>query len=510
LSGHAQNKGVVIDIPFEEGSIAINEEDEKNITDFFEGKDLNRQLLYIDLYARSTFSDGSVDIKYIAQKRVKAVKDLLKSLGVPDRKIHININSNISGNLEEIPKHRNVEMTYIPKLRHIDSDLEAALSEDGEISTSSTKEGFGTKEEIKNRMTAFNEADTFQINNHRDTMVVNSNGVGFHIPAYAFIGVTQTRPNVNFVTKAIISREALLFENITTATMNGDVLETAAVINLTAFSKYKKSMRINPKNPIVMFVPSEAPSKKMNFYLGISDEKQEILWTRRRTPFFITESDTITNCLPCYSKKSFSKCSPYCNPEKLKKDGVFKEAYSKYYTRRDSKKKYNKNYDCAECKAFNYLREQMKTTPQKEIRTPADFANGNIFRTNRTGWNNIEKKQDSYHGGVNLVVSDDTKEENEDIFIKLIFDNINTVFSNPTLHSSNVFEFKNIPSNANAHIIAIKEIDGKPYVAVESLLTGIDGQIDLNYRSFANYEGIKAYLDSKTNPTSELFVADDY
>lgn len=159
------------------------------------------------------------------------------------------------------------------------------------------------------------ESQTFKINSQKDTVIEGKEGTVLSFPKGCFVSLDGNAVNgkIELELAEALTMEKMLLSNLTT-TSNQKLLETDGMIYFNATSKGKQ-LRINPKKPVYIEIPTPNKKANMSVYKGIRDENGNMNWInpKKLENWLIPVDIHLLNFLPEGFETEVEKGMPFRN-----------------------------------------------------------------------------------------------------------------------------------------------------------------------------------------------------
>jgi len=375
-------------------------------------------------------------------------------------------------------------------------------------------------DEIKQRIPAIadfysqigQKPQEFFINPSRDTLLRCEQGTIVYIKANTLKSNAKgTKNSVKIQIKEYQLKSDMILDNLST-TSNGEIIESAGMVNIEAYDgNGKKINRIKSKG-IVILIPSNKINPNMQIFKGKrSDQNQVMNWTvDKNVDFDSFRLIDLTNCeywvwnryryCPFFSCKVKNFFRGLVG-NKDKSDIIFTSRHKEQRIECRNLKMLYKRFGIKDYEQFNLFMNKalldsfnVKTmselldTLEKRKTQNLELAYMNktikyqdlqyyIFNRSDLGYANCD-------AFVNLKMNQLTTmkinlEVNDAIDCKLIFKNRRIIITAD--RESSHFKFKKIPRGEDVWIVAIKYVNGQPYLFMEETTVG-SKDIDVEFK----------------------------
>ena len=455
---------------------------------------------HITIQAQVTRDNRLNTFNDLREERVSAIFDYLLSRGIDNNLIDV-VKKDYGNYKEANDAGKSIQLIVKASSKVIESLPDSigyvydkkAVRTNKKLNTFYIKEQ-RTYESTSEALSIINKIDSFEIDNASDTVLISSGGGAIFFPAMCFIGLKEHETVLKIKIKEITSEDKFLYENLSSVTMGGEYLEMNSAIHINAKSEFKKSLRIDSKNPVVVFLPTKAIKSDVNYYYGLEQSDNHLKWTRRITDVFPVQNNESTKCLPCKDEKSYANCGMLCKM-KYGTGSLGSGKMGKYFKEQQKRKKYKTQYLCQDCRAYDYFRSYIHNAANSQQQLAQQ--EGYIFKTSRLGWSSIAKKSTGYKvkNSFAFFYNNTSSYEVEDLVLKLYFINQHTVLSNfDFIGESNYFEIDNLPSDLPVKYYAFKMINHRPYLAVGEMMTGMDKEVELDFKPFSSLNSMYKFV----------------
>jgi hypothetical protein len=356
------------------------------------------------------------------------------------------------------------------------------------------------------------KAQEFFINPSKDTLLRCEQGTIVYIKANTLKSNAKGTKNcVTIKIKEFQLKSDMILDNLST-TSNGEMIESAGMVNIEAYDgNGKKINRIKSKG-IVILIPSDKINPNMQIFKGKrSDQNQVMNWTvDKNVDFDSFRLIDLSNCdywvwnryryCPFFSCKVKNFFRGIVG-NKNKSDIIFKRRHKEQRIECRNLKMLYQRYGIKDYDQFNLfmnkalmdsfnvktMSELLDTLEKRKIQD-LELAYMNktikyqdlqyyIFNRSDLGYANCDafvnlKFDQLTTMRINLEVSDA-------INCKLIFKNRRIIL--PADRESSHFKFKKIPRGEDVWIVAIKYVNGQPYLFMEETTVG-SKDIDVEFK----------------------------
>ncbi len=357
------------------------------------------------------------------------------------------------------------------------------------------------------------KAQEFFINPSQDTILRCEKGTNVFIKANTLKSNGKGSKNsITIKIKEYQLKSDMILDNLST-TSNGNIIESAGMVTIEAYDiNGKKINRIKNKG-IVVLIPSDKINPNMKIFQGNrSDQNQQMNWTLdNRVDFDNFRLIDLTNCeywvwnkyrycpfFSCKVKNFFRALVGNKNNSEI----IFKKRhkelknecrqllmlYDKYGIKNYDK--FNQFINKPLLDSFNVktMRELLDTLEKRKIQDlelaymnktiKYQDLNYYIFNRSDLGYANCDAFVDLKF--YQLTTMRINLEVSSNVDCKLIFKNRRIILS-ADRESSN-FKFKKIPKGEDVWIVAIKYVNGQPYLFMEETTIG-ERTIDIEFKS---------------------------
>lgn len=346
------------------------------------------------------------------------------------------------------------------------------------------------------------EAQEFCIYAYKDTVIKGEQGTVIYIKAGTFMDETNTTDCVTLRLKEFFTKSDMILENLTT-TSNGHPLESAGMIYIDA-EKDGKKYNVRPGKDLLIATPTDKYFSGAQIFNGKRNEHDSIMnWTVNNNSLLNNmPMDQLVDCgeaiadanAPCPfffckinrffsglmgSDDSPAIAQPPNNSEVLIQtsfncddlDSLFNE-----YGVEDVEALINAmNAELFEQYGVDNLwdlKEAIKAEKLENIEAsfgdrtiPLSDLSYYIYNSRELGWINCDAFLDISKWDKTVVSIDEKPSINTDV--KLIFKNNRTVL--PATTAGGKIQFKGVPKDYEAWIVAIKYVNGSPLLALKEI-----------------------------------------
>ena len=370
------------------------------------------------------------------------------------------------------------------------------------------------------------QAQLFSIPTNKDTTIVCNEGTIIKIKANSFVSEKTGQlisERISFSVKEYYKISDILLSNLST-TSNGQLLETAGMVNITA-TKNDEALKLKIGKTIEISFPTKKKENDMQLFTGSWQSNNHINWT----PLSSNENNsqqvfTFVEEMPTFSggeRKLFEYLSSTVKyPEQAKELGEQGTVYVTFIINENGEVKeprvirgVTSELDLA---ALSAIKKMPNWTPGKQrgqnvsvqFTIPVKFNLGDtslvgegsfkerfeqsytdttmqkassgdimyyVFNSTELGWINCDRFL-NISPKVNFVVKLDKDIEN----VKIIFDRYKSIMD--VFPENGTYSFKNVPSGEKITIVAIKRVDNKPYLAIKETKTSTQVEKELFFQ----------------------------
>lgn len=337
-----------------------------------------------------------------------------------------------------------------------------------------------------------NPLQEFCIDNSRDTFIKCEEGTIILIKADIFRLSNKAKGKcINIKVKEVYKKSEMIFENLSTLS-NGQLLESQGMFYIEAYDFYGKELNLLPNKNLVIFSPTDKVKNSNLIFDGeIDPHDSNINWTNAKanvlSNFSLNEFDNcaypddIINCpfFFCKIRNFFNKLFKRNNNgvrEILTECGQLEYLLKTYGVTNKNDLFYaiNKNLmDSLNVKTAEELRDTLAKIRKNDLENAIQNKTISIgdlsyyvFNSNSLGWKNIDEFL-KYDKDLLVKLKVDLKAE-ANTELRLIFKD-RKIIAYPDFEKRNI-EFINIPRGFTAYLVAIKNVDGKPYFFMKELV----------------------------------------
>ncbi len=372
----------------------------------------------------------------------------------------------------------------------------------------------------------------FCINANKDTTIRCKQGTVIYIKANSFKQVGNCNC-VSFGVKEDYLNSDMVLDNLTT-TSNGKLLETQGMVYTEALDCDGKKLQLN--KDLVILIPTDTIRKDAKIFDGNRDHNEVMNWTINNNAvlsnFTLKEIDSCNNincikeeddCERCRFffcrigrigkatkgifdentrniNKQFRQCQQKFKKKKAAKTNTeifnkinalnscdyLKQLFEKYGVKNVDElmlainKPLLEKYNVA---TLDALRDTLKKETIQKIEM--DYMDKKIsfedykyyiFNTSNLGWSNVDCFAGNAKNGYVKINVNLTPEINT--VCKLIFKSRRTIIDATKVDLN--FEFEGVPKGEEAWLVAIKYVDGKPYLSLKEMTTQV-GTYEVNF-----------------------------
>jgi len=368
------------------------------------------------------------------------------------------------------------------------------------------------------------ELESFIISSKNDTLIEGSQGTLVYIPANSFLNGNEVLvdDSITITLEEVYSKADMILSPLSTITSDGQTLETAGMINLSA-SIGSEALHLDPSKRIVVHFPKKNEETKMNLFYGVKSETGTVEWKiEEEATYGIVESispwytkyDSVDNPhLRLSDSTNWSRVLPgLFSLSDLDIDELVNKTVDVNYTITSQGKLNYKNVTGSKIstrlkkKLVKVTKEFPRCLPYRVNGVPIDmpgffkiyakvippkfesnedyinqlenkFGSGEaldlaevqyyIFDSKQLGWMNCDKFIST---GADLITYKVKVQKSNDPFVKIVFDNFNSVMTGDQRNKT--FIFDNVAEGEPIKLVVIDHKEGIPYITIlDTLVT---------------------------------------
>jgi hypothetical protein len=352
----------------------------------------------------------------------------------------------------------------------------------------------------------------FCINPARDTILRAEQGTVIYVKANSFKIRSSCKTNcVKIKVKEDFLKSQMMLDNLST-TSNGKLLESGGMVYTEANDCKGNKLKLSKGKDLVVFVPTDSVVSEMKIFQGNRTPHDSIMnWTASNSSvlanFTLAELDICADWIACGGvgrKCPFFFCKiknffrylftkkprvGVTNPpprNMIPKCEKLEELYKKYGVQNMKDLIYSLNkplMDKYGVTTIIALQDSLKKANIKNIELSylnkklsyEDFRYY-VYNTSQLGWSNIDKFSDISQD--KLVTMKINLKIGNNVDCKLVFKNRRAIM--PPSKMDSKYEFENVPKGEMVWIVAIKYVDGKPYLyMIETTVDNTTYNVDL-------------------------------
>ena len=341
-------------------------------------------------------------------------------------------------------------------------------------------------------------ADTFLVDNNKDTVLKATNGTVVVLPAHCFCDETGRR--IKVAVKEVLKKSDMISQNTSTGA-GLDYLVTDGMVQLTAWDMRGNELKQCKKDNLSIMIPTENPDKDMQLFYASRDIDYALDWKNKpENKMRIIEGRTFRKVLMPYERQDFNEGMEchlfFCKirrffrelfekPLVINNEQVFMnkqdaKIYQGYQTIRD-----NRNIVLSEI-ASSYRTADRKSMEDVTL----DDGYYYIFNSPGLGWSNCDRY--AYNAANMSNVKTPVKyDKTTDLKLVMVDDKVVI----PSHLCNDSFCFTNVPKQKKAKLIGLKYENGTPYFAMQEITTGDAFNADLKFEKHT-LEEIKQIISS--------------
>lgn len=366
------------------------------------------------------------------------------------------------------------------------------------------------------------QPQTFSINNNLDTILTCLEGTTIKIGSNSFVSEQTNKPisgKIKIIVTEYYKLSDILLSNLTTASDNS-ILETGGMLHISAVSN-NENCKIKEGSKLEIGFPTKTPKEDMQLFTGNWNEKS-IDWKVDTNSLDLNKMYNKVDVMPLFpggDEKLRLFLSNIKYPIKAVKENIQGIVYIRVTINREGKvteanilkgidpecdkealntvlkfpklkpalingENVNFSYTLSvnfslddETTKNDYVKQEFEKTFNDSTiyKAHSSYLTSYLFSTSNLGWINCDRF--IYQSGekVDLIVKLDHKND-----VKIIFHSIKSVMSSFPLNEEHVFN--NIPKGEKITIIAIKNIDKKPHLAIKETVTSSSIETDFIFQ----------------------------
>ena len=365
---------------------------------------------------------------------------------------------------------------------------------------------------------------TFSINNNKDTLLTCWEGTTIRIRSNTFVTELTGKPisgNIKITVTEYYKMSDILLVNLTT-TSDNSLLETIGMIHIVAISN-NENCKIKDGQKIEISFPTKAKKDDMQIFKGDWDNNR-INWQAVSNSADLNKIYTVADIQPQFPggdqkmMQFISKSIKYPNKAKelgiqgtvhirftIDRDGNVKDAtvlrgiepecdrealnavlqFPKFKPAQSNGENVNIIYNLpvrftldGVTKSADVKQNFEKNYNDTTINTAySSHITSYLFSTTELGWINCDRFINERGEKIDLLVKLDKKAESD---VKIVFHRIKSIMSSFPINDKHAFT--KIPKGEKITIVAIKNIDNKPHLAIKETVTSTQTETDFTFQ----------------------------
>lgn len=356
--------------------------------------------------------------------------------------------------------------------------------------------------------------EVFEIDANKDTIIIGKKGTKIQIEANSF----KAKGKVKIEVAEFYELSDMLLANLSTKA-GDEILETGGMLNIKAYD-VDEEIALKQNKTIALAFPEKTEKEGMQLFSGDHHTEDNINWTLEGDL-----SDLVIGSRPIEWTEG-EDYDPTLRLKEIMQDSTFEvspelyELYKKYRKQKlirdigpsdDRKIIIRKPLLEIENSPFKVLPGDSISRGGHIIRRPSEFKQKrfrrpitdllrrsgqdkyNVFEATKLGWINCDrfvkfnKTRVKYKLKIKGV---------KDADVKMVFKSVNSIL--PSKNYDDEYNFGRVPINENVILIAIKEVDGKLFLAIEEAETKPKPAIDFKFKEVTREE-LKSSLQKLNN-----------